>query len=135
MTNTELKHLIYETIRRKLFEMSSRSPRTFEDFRIEVSDILRSAGLPRQIVEEVGFSGRANLMSSDLTWKAWSNIQTELSTVPDNLYESAYADVFSYYVVSLVSEISEDYNSSREKISEMIDIVEVCDRVKQILKS
>lgn len=115
--------------------MSSSSPRTFEDFRIAVSDILRSAGLPRQIVEEVGFSGRDSVMSSDLTWKVWSNIQTELSTVPDHLYESSYADVFNYYVVSLASEISKDYNSSREKISEMIDIVEVCDRVKQILKS
>lgn len=131
MTNSELKHVIQKTVQRKLLEMSSKIPENFGDFRMCVSDILRSANVPTAIVEDVGFSGRENY-SFNATWYAWHNIQLEVNSSPYDR-RKVYSEVSKEYIVRLICDIVDNYNESRTTISEMIDPSYVMCRVLKIL--
>lgn len=133
MTNSELKHVIQKTVQRKLLEMSSKVPENFGDFRMRVSDILRSVNVPTVIVEDVGFSGRENY-SFNATWYAWHNIQLEVNSSPCDR-RKVYSEVSKEYIVRLIGDIVDNYNESRTTISEMIDPSYVMGSVLKILDS
>lgn len=133
MTNSELKHAIQKVVRRKLLEMSSNIPESFEDFRIRVSDILRAANAPVDLVEEVGFSRRESY-SFDATWLTWNNIQLEVNSSPGD-YRNSYSDISKEYIARLISDVVRSYNQNRATISEMIDPKHILEKSSRILNS
>ena len=133
VTNSELKHVIQKIVRQKLLEMSSKIPENFEDFRMHVSDVLRFIKAPASIVEDVGFSGR-ECYSSDAVWLTWHNIQLEMNS---SAYDrrKVYEEVSKDYIVRLISDIVDNYNESRSKISELVDPEPILSNALKILRS
>lgn len=108
MNINELRNVVKRIVRKQLKEAASTAdvaPKTFKDFRRIVSGLLRDAGAPEDLVEEVSDMGNEGGEVVSATWDAWNDFSQDASEDED------WREVLSWYATDMVLDIVDAYSN------------------------
>jgi glycyl-tRNA synthetase beta subunit len=121
MNPVELKHLINQTIKKKLKEMSevdNRPPRSLSDFMKRLEMALHKSRAPIALIESVCSQDDEVF---NCIHETWENIDSELSIATEEETHQVWSEVVDFYVRDMMIELMQlNGIPRRDKLTESV---------------